>query len=119
MYVHSQEDKSPPAVHSSRRACKCLPTHGLASRWCSSIGVRYAGWAVDEVNLRAWWFHRQGLDGSTFGSTPAEVLGQAGSARSVAGSGPYLTFFARAALSREAVDRAVADLAIHELPSAR
>ncbi len=53
------------------------------------------------------------------GSTPASVLEKAGWARSVAGSGPYLTFFSRAGLSREAVDNAAAKLEIHELPSAR
>jgi hypothetical protein len=51
--------------------------------------------------------------------TPTEVLNRAGWARSVAGSGPYLTMFARSGLSREAVDTAVAKLEIHELPSAR
>ena len=53
------------------------------------------------------------------GSTPGKVLESAGWARSVAGSGPYLTFFSRAGLSREAVDAAVAKLEIYELPSAR
>ena len=47
------------------------------------------------------------------------MLATAGWARSVAGSGPYLTFFSRAGLSREAVDSAVDKLEIHELPSAR
>lgn len=51
--------------------------------------------------------------------TPAEVLEDTGWARSVGGSGPYLALFARAGASREAVDSAVAQLAIHELPSAR
>ena len=74
---------------------------------------------MDDEKLRAWWFHRQGLDGSMIGSTPADVLSQAGWARSVAGSGPYVTFFSRAGLSREAVDTAVANLELYELPSAR
>lgn len=74
---------------------------------------------MDDAKLRAWWFHRQGLDGSLAKKTPAEVLERAGWARSVAGSGPYLTFFSRAGISREAVDAAVAELGIHELPSAR
>lgn len=39
--------------------------------------------------------------------------------RSVGGSAPYLGMFARAGLRRAEVDAAVADLAIHELPSAR
>ena len=74
---------------------------------------------MDDAKLRAWWFHRQGLDGGMIGSTAGKVLESAGWARSVAGSGPYLTFFSRAGLSREAVDTAVAKLEIHELPSAR
>ena len=72
-----------------------------------------------ETKLSAWWFHRQGLDGTITTRSPAEVLERAGWARSVAGSGPYLTFFSRAGISRESVDAAVAELAIHELPSAR
>jgi len=74
---------------------------------------------MDEAKLRAWWFHRQGLDGPLTTKSPTEVLERAGWARSVAGSGPYLTFFSRAGISRESVDAAVADLAVHELPSAR
>src|SRR5215831_12827614 len=74
---------------------------------------------MDEAQLRAWWFHCQGLDGSLAAKSPSEVLERAGWARSVAGSGPYLTFFSRAGTSREVIDAAVADLAIHELPSAR
>jgi len=74
---------------------------------------------MDNAKLRAWWFHRQGLDRTITTDSPAEVLERAGWARSVAGSGPYLTVFSRAGISRESVDAAVADLAIHELPSAR
>ena len=74
---------------------------------------------MDGKKLRAWWFHRQGLDGSLAGSPPAEVIARAGWARSVAGTGPYLALFARAGISREAVDAAIAGLQIHELPSAR
>ncbi|MFD9962897.1 DNA glycosylase AlkZ-like family protein [Amycolatopsis sp. NPDC058986] len=69
--------------------------------------------------LRAWWAHRQGLDGRLRGASAADVLEQTGWARSVGGSGPYLGLFARARLHREAVDAEVARLAIHELPSAR
>ena len=72
-----------------------------------------------EAKLSAWWFHRQGLDGTITTQSPVEILERAGWARSVAGSGPYLTFFSRAGISRESVDAAVAELAIHELPSAR
>ena len=73
---------------------------------------------LDE-KLRAWWFHRQALDGRLAGKKPAEVLEQTGWARSVGGSGPYLTLFARAGTSREAADSAGANLQIHELPTAR
>ena len=69
--------------------------------------------------LRAWWFHRQGLDGSLRNATPAQVLERAGWARSVGGVGPYLTLFARARTTRNAADDAAAKLQIHELPSAR
>src|SRR4051795_4117252 len=69
--------------------------------------------------LRAWWFHRQGLDGSLRDATPAQVLERAGWARSVGGVGPYLTLFARARTTRLAADAAAAKIQIHELPSAR
>jgi hypothetical protein len=74
---------------------------------------------MDESKLRAWWSHRQGLDGSLEGKSAAEVLERAGWARSVGGANPYLTLFARAGVSREAADSAVARLEIYELPSAR
>ncbi|MFD0277759.1 DNA glycosylase AlkZ-like family protein [Kitasatospora sp. NPDC127111] len=69
--------------------------------------------------LRAWWAHRQWLDGVHRGASAAEVLTATGWARSVGGAAPYLGLFARAGLSREAVDAAVARLEVHELPSAR
>lgn len=74
---------------------------------------------MDTKKLRAWWFHRQGLDGGLMGRSAAEVLGETGWARSVGGAGPYLTLFSRARISREAADSAVANLEIHELPTAR
>lgn len=74
---------------------------------------------MDQSKLRAWWAHRQGLDGALAGKSAPEVLERAGWARSVGGVGPYLTLFSRAALSREKVDACVAATEIHELPSAR
>lgn len=74
---------------------------------------------MNHTKLRAWWSHRQGLDGSMRGKNPAEVLERAGWARSVGGVGPYLTLFARAGTTREEADRAAAALEIHELPTAR
>lgn len=69
--------------------------------------------------IRAWWSHRQGLDGTLTSKSPAGVLERSGWARSVGGVGPYLTLFSRAGVSREAADAAVVELEIHELPSAR
>lgn len=74
---------------------------------------------VDASKLRAWYAHRQGLDGSLEGKPAAEVLQRAGWARSVGGVSPYLTLFARAGISREQADAAAAKLQIYELPSAR
>jgi hypothetical protein len=69
--------------------------------------------------LRAWAWHKQGLDGTLAGRSAAEVLARAGWARSVGGANPYLTLFARAGIRREQVDADVMALRIHELPSAR
>lgn len=74
---------------------------------------------MDANTLRAWWAHKQGLDGSLPGQSPSAVLERSGWARSVAGVNPYLTLFARAGTSREEADRAVAQTEIHELPAAR
>jgi hypothetical protein len=71
------------------------------------------------TGLGAWWWHRQGLDGSLAGADPATVLATTGWARSVGGANPYLTLFARAGTVRAEADAAVADLAICELPAAR
>ncbi len=69
--------------------------------------------------LRAWYAHRQGLDGSLQGMSSAEVLQRAGWARSVGGVSPYLTLFSRAGITREQADSDAAQLRIYELPSAR
>jgi len=74
---------------------------------------------MDTKKLRAWWWVRQGLDGSLARARPDEVLAKAGWARSVGGVGPYLSLFARAGTTRADVDAAIARLEIHELPSAR
>ncbi|MFB7666543.1 DNA glycosylase AlkZ-like family protein [Kitasatospora sp. NPDC056138] len=74
---------------------------------------------IPAARLRAWWAHRQWLDGAHRGASPAEVLTATGWARSVGGAAPYLGLFARAGLDRETVDAAVADLQVHELPAAR
>jgi len=74
---------------------------------------------MNHDKLRAWWWHRQGLDGSMAGKSAAEVLQSTGWLRGLGGVGPYLALFARAGISREAADDAVAKLQIHELPAAR
>ena len=75
--------------------------------------------ALPLEKLRAWWSHRQGLDGQFTGKPAAEVLERTGWVRGLGGVGTYLALYARAGLSREAVDGAVAKLQIHELPAAR
>jgi hypothetical protein len=74
---------------------------------------------VDPAKLRAWYAHRQGLDGSLEGKSSADVLQRAGWARSVGGVSPYLALFARAGINREQADAAAKKLQIYELPSAR
>lgn len=74
---------------------------------------------MDKAKSRAWWAHKQGLDGSLDERSPEAVLARTGWARSVGGVNPYLTLFSRAGVSRSDVDAAVADLEVHELPSAR
>ncbi|MBE4717599.1 DNA glycosylase AlkZ-like family protein [Pseudarthrobacter sp. AB1] len=69
--------------------------------------------------LRAWAWHKQGLDGTLLGADAADVFGRAGWARSVGGANPYLTLFARAGTSRAQADADVLSLKIHELPTAR
>ncbi|MEP6491398.1 MAG: crosslink repair DNA glycosylase YcaQ family protein [bacterium] len=73
----------------------------------------------NDAKLRAWWWQRQGLDGSLRGKSAASVLERTGWARSVGGVGPYVTLFSRARTSRETADAAVAKLDICELPTAR
>jgi hypothetical protein len=74
---------------------------------------------INSSKLRAWWSHRQGLDGSMRGTSPARILEQCGWSRSVGGVGPYLTLFSRGGTSREVADKAAGQLEIHELPTAR
>src|SRR5580658_3225576 len=74
---------------------------------------------MDQSKIRAWYAHRQGLDGSLAGKSAAEILGRVGWARSVGGCAPYLTLASRGGVTREQVDAAVAKVEIHELPSAR
>ena len=70
-------------------------------------------------DLRAWWWVRQGLDGSLAKAGPAEALERTGWCRSVGGAGPYLSIFARTGASRERIDADAKALQLHELPSAR
>ncbi len=74
---------------------------------------------MNRENLWAWWWAKQGLDGSLQGKSPREALVRAGWSRSVGGASPYIAVFARTERSMADTDQAVADLEIHELPSAR
>ncbi|MBX3118896.1 MAG: winged helix DNA-binding domain-containing protein [Fimbriimonadaceae bacterium] len=74
---------------------------------------------MDWARLQAWWAHRQGLDGSVVGMSASEALAKVGWARSVGGANPYITLFARTGIGKEEAERAVAEVQIHELPSAR
>lgn len=74
---------------------------------------------IDAATLRAWRAARQGLDGSLRGATPAAILEATGWTRSVGGASPYLALFARGGCSRAAIDAAVADGSIGEMPAAR
>lgn len=75
--------------------------------------------ALTPGRLRAWAWHKQGLDGSLGGCTAEEVFARAGWARSVGGANPYLTLFARAGIRRGQVDADVLARRILELPAAR
>lgn len=74
---------------------------------------------MNNTHIRAWWAHKQGLDGSLQGASATAVLEKSGWARSVGGAGPYMSLFARAGIGRADADAAVANLEIHELPAAR
>lgn len=74
---------------------------------------------MDAAALRSWWATRQALPLGMPGAPSAEVIEKTGWSRSVGGANPYLTLFARAGTSRETIDREVANLEIHELPSTR
>ena len=74
---------------------------------------------MSDAKVKAWWSHRQGLDGSLVGLAPAQILEKVGWARSVGGGAPYLTLFSRAGIRRAEADAALAAVQIHELPSAR
>lgn len=69
--------------------------------------------------VRGYWSHLQGLDGGLRGASAHDVLVRTGWMRSVGGAGPYLGLHARAGLTREACDAALAAGEICELPSAR
>lgn len=74
---------------------------------------------MDVAKLRAWYSHRQGLDGRLEGSAAARVIEETGWIRSVWSPTAYLGLHARAGISRAAADAAVARLEIHELPVVR
>ncbi len=75
--------------------------------------------SLTPARLRAWAWHRQGLDGSLEGCTAEQVFARTGWARSIGGANPYLTLFARAGIRREQVDADIHAHRILELPTAR
>ena len=48
---------------------------------------------MDVAKLRAWYAHRQGLDGRLDGSTAAQVIEQTGWIRSLGSPTPYLALY--------------------------
>ncbi|MBY0506904.1 MAG: winged helix DNA-binding domain-containing protein [Bryobacteraceae bacterium] len=71
------------------------------------------------MELRDWYWRRQGLDDSLAKESAAGILATSGWARSVGGVGPYLSLYARCGILPSVIDRAVAGLEVHELPAAR
>lgn len=69
--------------------------------------------------LRAFWFHKQGLDGSMRGQSNEESIQSVGWLRGVGGANAYIALFARNHSTRPQVDQDVKDLHIHELPAVR
>lgn len=75
---------------------------------------------MDSAKLRAYRSHKQGLIGQPFANlSPAEILEKTGWVRGVGSAAPYQHFATRANFSREQIDKAVANLEIHELPAVR
>ena len=74
---------------------------------------------METQKLRAWWFARQGLDGRCGESDSASILNETGWARSVGGSNPYITLFARGGIDRASAENAAEHNEISELPAVR
>jgi hypothetical protein len=75
--------------------------------------------SMEAEKLRAWWWARQGLDGSLVGVAPRQALLKSGWARSVGGANPYMSIFARSGATSEQMEKDAASVEIQELPSAR
>lgn len=69
--------------------------------------------------VRAWWWSKQGLDGSLRGQSPSTCLAKSGWSRSVGGASPYIGIYSRTGTTRAEIDAAILDEEIHELPAAR
>ncbi|MBL8064627.1 MAG: winged helix DNA-binding domain-containing protein [Chthonomonadaceae bacterium] len=69
--------------------------------------------------LQAWWWSRQKLGGNGAPTRLDTILEQTGWSRTVGGVNPYLALHARTGASRAAVDDALAEGSLQELPSAR
>jgi hypothetical protein len=68
---------------------------------------------VTPSKLQAFWWNRQGLDGSLESASAETVLKRAGWARSVGGANPYLTLLSRAGIRKAAAESAVGVRTIH------
>lgn len=71
------------------------------------------------AKLRAWWWHRQGLDERLGSRSGQECLSHAGWARTVGSANPYLTVWSRSQTNARALESEVEAVQVHELPSVR
>jgi hypothetical protein len=117
-----------PGCAEFAKGALCGQNEGLADsaagRHCSqahlaAILPTKAEESMQATKLQAWRAHRQGLDGRIKGQPPDHVIEKTGWLRTMGDANPCLALFARARISREQTDRAVAALEICELPSAR
>ncbi|MBS1708340.1 MAG: winged helix DNA-binding domain-containing protein [Armatimonadetes bacterium] len=74
---------------------------------------------MDIVKARAWWSHRQGLDGSRSGQSARKLFAETGWSRCVGGANPYLAVFARSGGDVASLHAEVEKVDVLEVPSAR
>ena len=74
---------------------------------------------MDMVKARAWWSHRQGLDGTRVGHSARKLFAETGWSRCVGGVNPYLAVFARSGGDMASVHAETSTVQVYEVPSAR